>query len=101
MDRGEALLQGLRGQLRNWLHVIKRSTYATDAELLPGVGGEFSVRVTWVPRGGATTHFERQFTRSDVFGPTYTEGPGGWRVQRKACVYAREIISAVLTARGV
>lgn len=100
MDRGTALLQNLRGQLQNWLLTIQRATGATDVSFVPHTAGEFTIRVTWRPKGGEEQTYDRVFTRQEVFGASYQTSPQTWRVQRKACDYAREIMRQVLTIRG-
>jgi hypothetical protein len=95
------LLQGLLGQLQAWKDRIRRVTYADDVRLIPGKDGEFVVRVEWKTKDGEVQNFDRAFTRREVFGGSYTEGPRGWRVQKKTCDYARSVMREALSSRGV
>jgi hypothetical protein len=99
MDRGDALLQGLRQQLERWFDPIRRSTGATGVEFVAHPNGEFALRVKWWD--GGDRHHDRVFTRQEVFGASYGNTPLSWRVQRRACDYARDCIRQVLTVRGV
>jgi hypothetical protein len=100
MDRGAILLQGLRGQLEGWLDTIKRATSATSVSFVTHAQGEFTLRIEW-KKDGAVQHFDRMFTRPEVFGASYGHSPMSWRVQRRACDYARDVMRQVLSARGV
>jgi 3-phenylpropionate/cinnamic acid dioxygenase small subunit len=100
MDRGEALLQGLRRQLEHRLDSIRRSVGATTVSIVPQPDGEFSIRVEWVMKDGTKT-FDHSFTQRSVFGASYMGSPMAWRVEKKACDYARDCIRQVLAARGV
>jgi hypothetical protein len=97
MDRGEALLSDLRNKLEaGWADTIRR---ATGARLtftgLPG--GEFVVKCLW----GETKTYEKTFTRERVFASSYMQGMHGWRVERRACDHARDLIRELLVERGV
>jgi hypothetical protein len=96
MDRGAVLLQGLRNQLQGWLMTIQRATCATNVSFVPLADGEFMVRVEWQPKGGEKKTFDRTFSKPEILGTN----PAQWRVQRRACDYARDIMRDVLAARG-
>jgi hypothetical protein len=100
MDRGTVLLQTLCGQLRGWADPIRRATYATSVDFLPGKDGEFTLRVVWPSREDGPQHYDKEFTRPEVFGVSYAGSPLAWRVQRRACDYARDVMREVLAARG-
>lgn len=101
MDRGTALLQGLRKQLEGWRDRIKRATGASLVELVPGEKGEFTAHVEWTTRRGEKKSLDRPFTRLEVFGSSYTQGMMHWQVQKRVCFYARAVIGDVLAARGI
>ena len=101
MDRGTILLNGLRSQLVGWLDVIRRGVGATDISIVQGGDGEFTVHVEWTTKGGELQSFDKPFTRQEVFGASYGHTPLTWRVQRRACDYARDIMRQILSARGV
>lgn len=96
MDHGAVLLQGLRNQLQGWMQTIKRATCATDVLFVPLADGEFVLRVEWQYKGGEKKTFDRTFSKSEILGTN----PAQWRVQRRACDYARDIMRDVLAARG-
>lgn len=95
MDRAALLLQGLRAQLVGWTATIQRGVGATHLELADAPDGEFVLRVTW--RTGA---HEQLFSRAFVFGPTLTGSPLAYRVQKRACDYARDFMREILAQRG-
>jgi hypothetical protein len=101
MDRAEALLQGLRRQLEYRFDSIRRSTGATGVAFVVKPGGEFAIEVTWKMKDGEVKTFLRHFTKQEVFGSSYSGNPMAWRVERRACDYARDCIRQVLAARGV
>ena len=101
MDRATALLQGLRDQLQHWFDPIKRATGATSVTYVHRENGEFAVRIEWKMKNGELKNFEREFTRQELFGASYTNSPMSWRIQRRACDYARDTMRQVLAARGV
>jgi hypothetical protein len=100
-DRGTILLNGLLSQLRGWFDTIRRATYAKELTVLPLPDGEFTIRVTWQPKDGAEKHFDKTFTRKDMFGASYGHSPMAWRVERRACDHARDLMRAVLAEQGV
>lgn len=101
MDRAEALLQGLRRQLEHRFDSIRRSTGATGVAFVIKPGGEFAIEVTWKPKDGEAKSFYRHFTKRELFGASYNGSPAAWRIERRACDYARDCIRQVLAARGV
>jgi hypothetical protein len=101
MDRGTVLLQGLRNNLRGWTDRIRRATYATDVTFTAQPDGEFTVRVEWTLKDGQKKYFDKTYTRREVFGLSYSGHQHGWRIQRKVCDYAKELMRDVLNARGV
>ena len=101
-DRAEVLLQGLRVRLQEWFPIIKRATGAMDVCWVPISDGAFTVNVTWMMKDRPHPYqHSTSFTHQKVFGESYKHSPQAWRVQRKACDYARDIIRSVLTERGV
>jgi hypothetical protein len=101
MDRGYALLQGLRVQLERWTDTIRKATCATAVSFVPQTEGEFALRIEWKLKTGEVKTFDRVFTRREVFGASYRRQPHAWQVERRACDYARDCIQKVLTERGV
>jgi len=96
MDHGAVLLQGLRNQLQGWMQTIQRATCATAVSFVALPEGEFTLRVEWQHKGGEKKVFDRVFSKSEILGTN----PAQWRVQRRACDYARDIMRDVLSARG-
>ena len=101
MDRGRQLLQDLRADLTRRADTIKRATYAIGVSFLPHEDGEFTAVVAWRNKDGTSSCVRKRFTRQEVFGPTFSQGPAAWRLQYKPCRYTRELIQHVLTERGV
>lgn len=100
MARDVDLLQGLLRSLRGWSDAIRRATNAVSVDFIPTENGEFLARVVWkVPDGERS--FERTFTRQYVFGKSYGLSPQAWRVERRPCHHARDIMREVLAQRGV
>lgn len=100
MDRGTTLLQGLRAQLGCWFDTIRRGVGATDLECTPAENGEFILRVTWKTKAGEEKKHERLFSRDFVFGHTATGSPLAFRVQKRACDYAKDFMREILAMRG-
>lgn len=101
MDRGAVLLQGLRKNLQAWTDRIKRATCASNVVFTAEPDGEFTVQVEWAVKGGEPRFYRQTYTRREVFGSSYSEQQHGWRVQKKTCDYAKELMRNVLNARGV
>ncbi len=96
LNHSGALLQGLRKKLDTWLASIERATGATSVAYVQLEGDEFALRVEW-----AEHSYQREFTRASVFKGTFHRPQVEWRVEKRACDYAREIIREVLSQRGV
>jgi hypothetical protein len=101
LDRGHALLQGLRHQLERWFDTIRKATGATRVFFVAHPDGEFALRVEWETKAGEKMFYDRMFTREEVFGASYRNSVASWQVQRRACDYARDCMRQVLSARGV
>lgn len=99
MSRSVALLQGLRTQMGCWFDTIRRGVGATGLECVDAPEGEFILRVTWKTPDGEKTH-ERLFSREFVFGHTATGSQLAFRVQKRACDYAKDFMREVLAQRG-
>lgn len=99
MDRATALLQGLRTQLGCWVATIQRGVGATELEFVDAPQGEFLLRVRWKTAAGEKVH-ERLFSREYVFGSTAAGNPLAFRVQKRACDYAKDFMREVLAQRG-
>jgi hypothetical protein len=84
------------------LDVIRRGVGAQKVEFSPREGGkEFAVVVTYTTKEGKTVVHESLFTQARVFGESKRGSLQAWRVQKKACDYAREVMREVLEKRGV
>ena len=101
MDRGDALLNGLRNQMERWQDPIKRATCAATVSFISRQNGEFTVRVEWRQKDCEAKTFDYEVTRKGVFGASYGHSPLTWRVEKRACDYARDVMRQVLAARGV
>lgn len=86
------MLERLAQGLERWAPWIQRCTRATAVHVINGIGpeaGRVLVYVTWPPAApGAPTGIVKAYGVEDAARP-------------RACVLAREIMSAVLEARGV
>ncbi len=99
MDRGLTLLQGLRTQIGCWFDTIQRGVGATELECADADNGEFILRARWKTKDGEKTH-ERHFSRDFVFGHTASGSPLAFRVQKRACDYAKDFMREILALRG-
>jgi hypothetical protein len=99
MDRAGVLLQQLRTKLGTWMDSIRRATGATSVTFVTRDGGEFSIRVIWKQSDGERA-FEKEFTKTRCLGASLQRPQTEWRVEKRACDYAREIMSEVLAQRG-
>lgn len=101
-SRDAVLMQMLRGQMTGWLDVIRRGTGATRVEFSPrDDGNEFAIVMTWQLKDGTTKTEESHFSRQRVFGDSLRGPVLGWRIQKKACDYARDVLREVLERRGI
>jgi hypothetical protein len=102
MDRGGVLLQQLREKLgAGWMGSICRSTGAQTAKFVGRENGEFAVTVIWHLKDGTEKVFTKEFTRTYVLGSSFKRPMLEWRIEKRACDYARAIIQDVLSQRGV
>lgn len=100
MDRGAVLLQGLRERLNDgWMGSIRRATGAHQATFAMDGAGEFTVRVVW-KHGEEEKVYEKKFTKAYVLGPSIHRPMAEWRLEKRACDYARDIMREVLAQRG-
>ena len=85
-----------------WLDVIRRGTAAEKVEFSIRDGGkEFAVVVTFKMKDNSVKTHESLFSQQRVFGDS-VRGPSlTWRIQKKTCDYAREVMREVLEQRGV
>jgi hypothetical protein len=96
MDRATSLLQGLRVQLGCWVSPIQRGVGALEVVFVDAPAGEFILRAKWK---GDRQH-ERLFSREFVFGSTALGSPLAFRVQKRACDYAKDFMREILAQRG-
>lgn len=95
MDRGDILLQGFRQQLSGWFNTISRSTGSElEVQQVPADG--FILRASW--KGG---QYERHFSKRVCFGSSFSLSTAAWRIEKRACDYARDFMRDVLSRRGV
>ena len=83
--------------LESWLPTILKSTYADHAEATL-VDDGILVVVTWNYKG--TGEWRRLFTNAELVSHTSAR-PGAWTGSRRMCGLARQVISDVLSQRGV
>lgn len=95
-------MKTLMGQMQGWLDVIRRGTAAHKVEIVPKDGGQwFTVLVHYKLKDGSEKIFESNFTAQRVFGASMQGNANAWRIQRRGCDYAREVLREVLQHRGV
>lgn len=100
MDRGALLLQGLRTQLGCWFTTIQRGAGLTSLEVVDGPDGAFTLLAEWKTKEGKPEFFSCDFTRELVFGRTAGGSPLAYRVQKRACDYAKDFMREILARRG-
>jgi hypothetical protein len=100
MDRGVVILQALRDKLdAGWLRPIQRTTGAHSISFVPHGDGEFSIRVAWKV-GDKEQAYEKKFTKAYVLGSSFHRPMLEWRLEKRACDHARDIMRDVLAQRG-
>jgi hypothetical protein len=88
-------LQPFLSRLRNWEPTIRRSTLITGFRM--GIVDE-GIQVTAVYSG---TEWKKVFTNQELLGHTFNLSSPAWKVPKRPCYWARQIISAILNQRGV
>jgi hypothetical protein len=82
-----------------WVDTIRRGVGATELELADAPDGEFILRAKWKTKAGEKVH-EHLFSREHVFGRTAAGNPLAFRVQKRACDYAKDFMREILAQRG-
>lgn len=100
MNRGEQLLQVFLSEMRQQASRIKKGSYANDVTLSRSAGG-VDVVVVWKNKNGTEGRWTKTFTLEELLGDTMRQPPTAWRIQRRFCAYAREVLGSVLNQRGV
>jgi hypothetical protein len=99
--RDVLLMRMLQSQMTGWLDVIRRGVGAEKVEFSPRDGGkEFAVIVTCKTKAGEKV-YESHFSRQRVFGESMRGPQLTWRIQKKACDFARDVMREVAEQRGV
>ncbi len=83
-----------------WLATIQRGTGLTDIAFVDGPAGSFTLLAKWKTKDGKEKSFSRDFTREFVFGRTASGSPLAFRVQKRACDYAKDFMREILALRG-
>lgn len=79
-----------------WVGPIQRGVGALEVTLDDAPNGEFFLRAKWK---GDRQH-EQLFSKEFVFGSTAQGSPFAFRVQKRACDYAKDFMREILAQRG-
>lgn len=100
--RDVLLMRMLQSQMAGWISVIQRGVGADLVEFSPREGGkEFTIVVTYRSKAGEMVKYESHFSQDRVFGASMRGALVTWRIQKKACDFARDVMREVLEKRGV
>lgn len=95
MNPAHKVLRPFLNKLRNWEPTIRKATHITG--LLMEIVDE-GIQVTVVYSG---TEWKKVFTNQELLGHTSSLTSPAWKVPKRPCYWARQIISAILNQRGV
>jgi hypothetical protein len=94
MNPASRVLLPLVHALGLWVDQIRRSAVVKDVQITL-VDTGVQVQAAW--EGGS---WKKVFTNEELLGHTAVLSSASWKVPRRPCFWARQIISDVLIARG-